>query len=505
MTLPVILAIFLLALLVIVHDRYGYFRDELYYIACTDHLSWGYVDLPPLSIGILWVVRHLLGDSLQAIRFLPSVAVAVVVLLTGLMARRLGGGRLAQGLAALSAVAAHGLIGHGTLFTMNPFDLLFWTLAGYVSIVILKENRPKLWILFGVLAGLGLLNKYSMGFLCVGLFGGLLLTPERKHFATRWFWLGILATVIIVLPHVLWQIAYGFPSLEFMRNASQYKNVSLGVVDFLFGQIKTMNFLNAPIWIGGIYFFFVNRDRHLRSLGYVYPIVFVVMILSNAKLYYLSVIYPLFLAGGAVQAEIFFHRVRWTWMQPVYTSLLVLLTLVVLPLPVPILPVDAFIRYEKFLGQTPHADEHSSLNELPQYYADQFGWEDMVAIFDTAYRRLTPQEQAECVLYVRNYGEAGAIDFFGKKYGLPGALCPHNSYWLWGPGERTGNIAVILGGAPDREANFRDLRGRYRYVEYVDSTHSRYAMPFEIGRQIFICKGMNTTFQKLWPGERFYY
>ena len=486
------------------HGSYNYFRDELYYIACSDHPAFGYVDQPPLSIAILWASRHLLGDSLYAIRFLPALMGASVVFLAALMSRKLGGGRFAQTLAALSVVAAPGLLGHGRTFSMNPFDVLFWAVAGYIILVILSDDRAKLWIVFGGVVGLGLLNKYSMGFMVIGLVAGLLLTSQRKQLATRWFWIGAVAAGALFLPHVIWEVSNGFPSLEFMRNASQIKNVNVGVIDFFTGQVRDMNFLNAPIWLSGIVFFSFYRDGRFRSLAWLYPAVFVIMIAGNAKVYYLSAIYPLFLASGSIVFERWFQNLRWRWPRPVYVGLLIALAMASLPFALPVLPVERFVDYEKLLRMTPRAEERTSVAELPQYYADQFGWEEFVTTIASIYKKLSPEEQAECFIFARNYGEAAAIDFYGKRYGLPNAQCAHNSYWGWGPGKRTGNIAIIVGGSRTLQDNLHDLNRRYTHVELAGTTYARYAMPFENGRLIFLCKGMNTTFQKLWPEERFY-
>jgi hypothetical protein len=502
--IPVALALLQCALQTAFHGNYGYFRDELYYIACSDHLAFGYVDQPPLSIAILWVNRLILGDSLYALRFLPSFAGACVVVLAALIARKLGGGKFAQGLAALSVVAAHGLIGKGTTFSMNPFDVLFWTLGGYVVVTILGSDKPRLWVLFGLIAGLGLLNKYSMGFMVIGLAGGLLLTRQRRQLATTWFWLGAALSAVLFLPHVVWEFAHGFPSLEFMHNASQDKNVNLSIFGFFLGQVRDLNLINAPLWLAGIYFFFRHSEGRFRPLGWMYIFVFVLMIAGNAKVYYLNAIYPILLGGGAVFFEQLVHQKSVRWLSPVYVSLLSVMALIILPFAVPLLPVERFIRYEHFLGLMPHAEERSSVGELPQHYADQFGWKEMVDSIAGAYGKLSQEEQSRCVLYVRNYGEAAAIDFFGKQYGLPGALCPHNSYWLWGPGERSGDIAIIFGSSPTLEGNLSDLRRYYKHVELAGTTNARYCMPYENGRMIFICKGMNTSFQNIWNDERFY-
>jgi 4-amino-4-deoxy-L-arabinose transferase-like glycosyltransferase len=504
LTIPFVLALLQLVLQMLFHENYGYFRDELYYIACSNHLAFGYVDQPPLSMAILWVNRLVLGDSLHALRFLPALVGAAVVILAALMARRMGGGKFAQGLAALSVVAAHGLIGHGKLFSMNPFDVLFWALSGYTVITLLGTGRQKLWALAGVFVGLGLLNKYSVGFMVIGLVAGLLVTRQRAQLASRWFWAGGAIAAALFLPHVIWQVTHGLPSLEFMRNASENKNVSLGAIEFLLGQVRDMNIINAPLWLGGIYFFATSQEGRYRPLAWMYIFVFAAMVAGNAKIYYLSVIYPMYLASGSVLFEQSVRPQSAKWLRPLYVSLLILVAVAILPFALPVLPVDQFIAYEYFLGLTPRADERSSLAELPQYYADQFGWKEMADTVARAYSTLTPEEQSQCFIFARNYGEAAAIDFFGKKYKLPNAACAHNSYWHWGPGDRTGNIAIIIGNSRTLEDNLADLRRRYKFVELAGVTHARYCMPFEDGRMLFICKGMNTTFQKLWPYERFY-
>ncbi|MCX6134002.1 MAG: glycosyltransferase family 39 protein [Ignavibacteriales bacterium] len=502
---PLSIALAQLVIQMLFHGNYGYFRDELYYIAGSKHLAFGYVDQPPLSLLILTAVRWVLGDSLHAIRFLPALAISATAILAALMALRLGGGRFASVLAALCVVAAPVLLGQGRYFSMNSFDVLFWGAACYVVIRILTDDTPKLWLLFGLVVGLGLQNKYSIGFLCIGLFAGLILTPDRKHLATKWFWLGVLTASLLFLPHVVWELKNGWPSLEFMRNASQLKNTPTTLLDFSALQLRELNYFCAPIWILGLtYFFFDSAGRRHRALAWTYVVVFIIMVAGNGKAYYLSPIYPMLFAGGSVFFERLTAKASGRWIKSVTVAGILLLMAISTPFAVPVLPVETLIAYQDFLGLKPRADERTSLGVLPQHYADEFGWEEMVAVIASAYHKLTPEEQAKCVIYVRNYGEAGAVDFFGPKYGLPNALCAHNSYWYWGPGEKTGDVAIIMGGRRNLQENLADLTRVYRNVELAGTTKLEYSMPYENGRQIFICKGMNTTFQKLWPEERFF-
>jgi hypothetical protein len=236
----------------------------------------------------------------------------------------------------------------------------------------------------------------------------------------------------------------------------------------------------------------------------MYLIVFVIMIAGNGKVYYLSPAYPVLLAGGAVFLSRVVRARPWTWVRVAYPALLAAWTVVALPFVLPVLPVERFIEYERLLGREPKAEERSGVGELPQFYADQFGWEQFAGRVAKIYAALSPEEQGKCVIYARNYGEAAAIDFFGKNYGLPPALCAHNSYWMWGPGERTGDVAIIVGHDGGLQDNLNDLTRRYSHVELAGATECKYCMPYENGRLLFLCRGMNTTFQILWPGERFY-
>jgi len=499
------LALFKLVLHLVSSGNYGYFRDELYYIACSDHLAFGYVDHPPLSIFILTLARGLLGDSLFAIRFFAAVAGAFVVFITGLMVREFGGGRFAQVLAGIAVIIAGVYLAMMSFFSMNPFDYLFWAMAAYLVILILKNNNPKLWLLFGMVVGLGFLNKYSIALFCVGLIIGLLLTSHRKHLVHKWFWLGGLIAAAIFIPHIIWQVKHGFPTLEFMRNASQYKNLPMAPLRYFLGQIYTMNYVNAPIWLLGLYYYFFNKkEKQYRILGWIFVIVSIIMIASKAKLYYLAPVYTMLFASGAVAIERFIRHYGWNWVKPVFLSLMIISGIMIAPFTMPILPVETLIEYAEVSGMTPSKEEVHELGILPQHLADMFGWENMVATVATVFKSLTPEEQSECVIYARNYGQAGAIDFFGKKYGLPKAISGHNSYYLWGPGDRIGEVTIYLGYDSNVHCNLEDLQQHFEEVEHVATVTCKYCMPYENNLPIFICHGLNFSFQKDWPNFKFY-
>jgi hypothetical protein len=489
---------YLALLTVLIHflsnGGYGYFRDELYYLACGEHLAWGYVDQPPFVALMAFVARHLLGDSLFALRFFPAICGGLAVFLTGLMARELGGGRYAQALAAVAVMVAPVYLVLDNFLSMNCFDLVFWALAGYILMRILKEGNPKLWVLFGLVAGVGLENKYSMGFLGLGILVGLVLTPARRLFLSKWPWLGAAISFVIFLPHILWEIRYGFPTLEFIHNAAVMKNLPQTPLQFTAASALGIHPFNMPIWLAGLAFFFLAKaGKPYRLFGWVFVSILALFLLTKAKPYYLSPAYLFLLAGGAVAVEAFVQQRNWNWLRPASFVLLLAGGAVMAPYALPILPVKTYLKYENFIGFKPATEENKKLGKLPQQFADMFGWENLVATVAKVYNSLSPEEKEKCVIGASNYGEAGAIDFFGKRYGLPHAISRHNNYWIWGPGVKPGEIAIIVGGSAD------GYRSIYGDVQQAATVVCEYAMPTETNLPVYLCRRPKVTLQQVWP------
>ena len=487
-------------------QEYGYFRDELYYIACSNHLAWGYVDQPPLSIGILAIVRLVLGDSLFAIRIVPVLAGSVTVVLTGLIAKEMGGRRSAQVLAALAALTAPVILGNAArFFSMNAFDILSWAAAMYIAVLLAAGHSGKLWLAFGAVAGLGMQNKYSIAFLMLGLGVGMILTPLRKQLVSRWFWSGAALGALIILPNLLWEVRNGFPTAEFIHNAAYLKNSPTTPLQFLVGQFNDVGFGNAIVWIAGLVFLLVTpRGKPFRVFGFAYIAIFVLMASQNSKPYYLSPVYPVLFAAGGCMIEALASKARLSWIRPAAFGLVVILAIPALPFTLPVLPVDSFISYQNALGVEVPRDERGPVALTPQYYADMFGWQEMVDTVARIYRSLTPDDQAQCLIYVRNYGEAGAIDFFGQRLGLPQAACAHNSCWFWKPGQWNGQVGIFFGRSNDTADCFNDLRRFFDSVELAGTTRCVYAMPYENGRPIFLCRRAHFTLDWLWERDRYF-
>jgi len=488
------------ALRLVVHIRtirgYGYFRDEFYYVACGRHLDWGYVDHPPFVALVAWIVSDTLGDSLVALRLLPALAGAPVVLLAGLMARRLGGGRFAQALAGLAVTVAPVSLSLHHIFSMNAFEQVFWALGAYLVLRILQDDDPRLWLAFGLLAGLGLQNKHSMLFFGFGIAAGLLLTPARKHLRSPWLWAGGALALLLFLPNLVWQVQHGWPTLDFMRNAQERKITPLPALTFLQAQLLQMQPLSAPLWLAGLGFLVLSaRGRRYAALGWAFLAILAVFLAQRAKPYYLAPAYPMLFAAGAVAAEGLAARRGWAWLRPAALVLLALGGAATVPLAIPALPVDAYVVYARALGVKPGTDERHALRRLPQFFADMFGWPEMVAEVARAWQELTPEERARTVIFASNYGEAGAIDLLGRRYGLPPTRSGHNSYWLWGPGSDPGPDWIVLTVGESRE----DVEKTFGDVREVGRTRCAECMPYEDARPIYLGRQPRLGLREVWP------
>ncbi len=476
---------------------YGLFIDELYFLACGEHLSWGYVDMPPLTALQAWTVRIFLGDSLLAIRLIPALAGVGLVLLTGALVRHLGGERFAQALAAVAVLVAPFYLSFDSYLSMNSVEPLLWMGCVLMLIRMIKTGDTRLWIWFGVIAGIGLENKDTMLLFGFALIAGLLMTPERRLMSSRWFFIGGMVTFLIFLPNLLWMIQHHFPHLEMLANIKRNgRNVALSPIGFFGEQVLGMQPVAFPIWICGLRaFLFSEQGRPFKALGFAYVVALVALLLAQGRFYYLAAAYPMLIAGGAVAIERWLAVPRWRWVRATYLGLLAvtggLTALIVLP----ILPPETYIRYTHFLHVSQPQIEHRQSSELPQTLADRFGWPEMAAAVAKAYNSIPADERARTAIFGQNYGEAGAIDFYGPKLGLPKAISGHVNYWYWGPRGYTGESMIVLG-----DISRERLEQHFARVEAVGAVGNPYAMASE-HFTIYLCrepKG-SETLEQLWP------
>lgn len=457
-----------------------YFRDELYYIACSRHLDWGFVDHPPLVAIYAWI-GEALGDSLRAFRLPVTIAGALRVLLTGILAARLGGGRAAQALACTAVFFAPIYLGVDSILTMNTFEHVIWLACILIVVEIANGASEKWWLAFGVFAGLGLQNKHSMVFFGAALVAAMLLTPMRRSLAKPWIWLGGAIALLIFLPNILWEIQHDWATLELLRNVKNTgKNVVLAPLPFMIQQAMMLNPFSAPLWIAGLVWLF----RKQRVLAFTYVILLVLMIALEAKDYYVAPIYTMLFAAGAVAIA------RRRALTIAAFALVIIGGAIALPLATPILPPAQYLAYQRALGVKPQAAEVSHTSEMPQIFADQFGWEEMVQKVARYYHSLPEEERRKTAIYTGNYGEAAAIDFYGPRYGLPRAISGHQSYFLWGHGNYTGESVILIEDDADVEL--------WREIREVDRRHHPFAMPEENG-PIFHGRGLKVPLAQIWP------
>jgi Dolichyl-phosphate-mannose-protein mannosyltransferase len=475
-------------------NHYGFFRDELYYMACGQHLAWGYVDQPPLVAFVAWLARHALGTSLFATRLLPVLAGAVVVYATGRVAAELGGGLFAQFLAAIAILLAPAYLAFDTFLSMNAFEPLFWLLCAWIAIRILKGASPRLWLLFGAVAGLGLENKHSMLVFGFALVAGLVISGQARLFRSPWIWFGAVLALAIFLPNLLWESRNGWPQIEVVRNAQQFKNEAISPVQFLFEQVLFLQPLTLPVWLAGLWWYFrAAEGKCFRFLGWAYVFVLAIFIVLGGKSYYALPVYPVLMAAGGVALEGFFTAPARRWAAVAYSALLIVAGLVTLPFGAPIMPMDTFLRYTTLL---PYANsvktERDSTTELPQLYADMFGWENMATQIAGVYHELPQSEQAGCAILAGNYGEAGAIDHYGPALGLPAAISGHNSYYYWGPRAYTGACVILFG---ERADELKDLFSDVQFVGTITDPHAAVA---ERDVHVYVCRKPRAPLADLW-------
>lgn len=480
-----------LILHLVFNNGYGYFRDEFYYIECAKRLAWGYVDHPPLSMLISRISLELLGDSLRAIRFLPAVAGSALVFVSALIVMMLGGGRYAVLITGLGLIAAPVVLIIGNFLSMNIYDLLLIAVWFYYVIRLLKNENLRDWYCIGAVTGLALLNKYTLIFYLVFLLLILLAGKQRTLLRSKEFGFAVLIAALMLLPHLIWQIQNGFPTLEFMRNAALYKNADLSVSDFVSEVILEINPLNALLLLTSLILVITDTElRRYQPLLFGFIAVSVFFMIAGGRPYYLTGYLGGLLPLGAVLTE---RALKGVWKKTVlyiHPALLLIGGAVMLPIALPVLPPEGLVAYTKQLGIELTAQENAELGPLPQYHADMFGWEELTREVAKAYNSLTVEEKKRTVVFGQNYGEAGAVSVLGKKYGLPPAISSHNNYYLWGPGSQNLDIVIIIGG--DENEKYFDS------VVVSGVSDHPFAMPEERNRTIYIGRGFRYDITKVW-------
>ncbi|MET3806163.1 4-amino-4-deoxy-L-arabinose transferase-like glycosyltransferase [Nakamurella sp. UYEF19] len=476
------------ALLAAFSSRYGYHRDELYFLASGQHPAWGYPDQPPLTPLLARAISWIAPDSLTVLRLPSAIIAGIVVVLTGLIARTIGAGRAGQLLAACCMGAAGGTLAITHTLGTSALDLLCWTVLGYLVVRILAGADSRWWLVVGVVLGVALENKWLVGFFAVAVLAGLAIAGPRESLRSRWLWVGALIAVLLWLPNLLWQAQHGWPQLALSRSIADGGSTS-SEPWYLFVPLELvfMSPLLVPVWAAGLGRLFgaglgLPRRREFSAFGWAYVLLAVVFVVTGGKPYYLVGFYPVLFAAGAEPTVAWLQRGRTAARRVAITAAVVLSLLVDAVISLPLLPVDT-------LSDSPVMALNADAGET-------VGWPQFVDTVAAAYRAAP----AGSVLLMGNYGEAGAVDHFGPADHLPHAYSGHNAYGLWGPpGDRdaTGGAAgsaVAVGIDPDR------LRQWFATVQPVATIDNGVGLDNEEQDEVvWLCTGQLLPWSRLWP------
>jgi 4-amino-4-deoxy-L-arabinose transferase-like glycosyltransferase len=486
------LGLLTIAVHLLVNGRYGFFRDELYFIVCGQHPALGYVDQPPLTPLLAAGSRALFGDFLLGFRAVPMLAMAATVALTAEFARINGGGRFAQWLSGLCLLFGVEFLVFGLLVSTDMLQPLACLACGWCLVRLEQTGEERWWLALGAVVGVALLSKYLIAFFVVALAAGLLFTPIRRSLARPWLYIGAALAAVMVAPNVWWQAAHGWPFLELGKAGASGKNLELSPLDFFTQQLLFVGPLAAPVWLAGLWAGFARPTYKVwRAFAIAYLLLFALFVAIHGKAYYISAIYPVLFAVGAIRLESWIPRAS---LRGLALGALGVTGLVMMPFGVPVLSEEHYIAYASALGLAPSATatEHNRLGRLPQHFADMHGWREMAAKVAAVYHALPPADRAKAVFFGQDYGQAAAIDVFGRGLGLPPAIGGHNNYYVWGPLGHDGSVLITVGGDPKEHARL------FGSVTVAGMTDDPYAMPYE-DRPIYVLRNMKVELGVYWP------
>jgi hypothetical protein len=482
--------------------RYGYFRDELYFIACAKHLSWGYVDQPPLVAVAAWLSSPA-GYALPALRALPILSAAATAASAAVIAGELGGGRYARILAALATILTPAYLLLGNTLTTTSFEPLSWTLSIYCTIRIVRGGSARWWVFAALSIAFGVYGKYSIGLPVVAMVVAVMFFPERRTLRSVWALVAAGICAAAIAPNVLWQAGHGWPFVEVIREDAMHRpalanglllesaNAMRNAVSFALEQIVYTNPPAALVWgIGIAAPFFMRRLRDIRFISVAYCLSFIVAVALSAKGYYICGFYVTLLAVGAVAVERASVSLR--WVAPVAIALV---GVVAMPLSLPVLPVHSLVRYTQLFGLTAISEPHL----IQPVFAEEFGWGRLASDVATVYRSLPTSERVGAAIYADTYADAGALDFYGPEFGLPPAISSQNSYYLWGTHGYGGRVLVAVGAS-----RIDLLRRYYRDVRLARTSDEPYRWIVEGPSPIYICRDPVAPLSVIWPKLRWY-
>ncbi len=487
----IVIAAFRLALHTFTNQNYGFHRDELAFVDDAKHLAWGYVAYPPVTPFIARIELILFGPSLPGIRFFAALAQSIAMILSGLMAKQLGGSRRAIVLAAVAMAIAPLSLAAGALFQYVSFDFLWWVLIAYLMIRLIKSDDPRWWLAIGATIGLGMLTKYTIAFYVAGIVVGVLLTSTRRHLVSPWLWAGVAISLLVFLPNLIWQLHHNFISIEFLQSIHKRDVANGRANDFLLDQIKIcINIFTLPLVVAGLYFYLVSDGRRYRILAWMFILPLILFFVARGRGYYMAAAYPMLISSGAVLWDSWFRSLTLRWYRAASAltwSALAIGGALAFVVAVPVAPVNS--RLWKIV---------SGLNND---FKEEIGWPELVQTTATVYRSLPQEDQQGAGILTGNYGEAGAINLYGSEYGLPGAISGVNSYWLRGYGNPPPQTVIVLG------LSNQTVHRLFESCELAGHISNKYGVMNEETMDhpdIFVCRRLRQSWDEFWKTARHY-
>ena len=483
-----VIALATLVIHLVTGRQYGFHRDELATLEDARHLDWGYVAYPPLTPFFGRLSLFLFGTSLAGFRFFAALVEAAAVVLTGLMAKELGGKRGAQLVAAFAAVPF--CLAGGSLMQYVSFDYFFWVLTAYFLVRLLQSEDPRWWLAIGASIGLGMQTKYTMGFFALGIVAGVLFTDARRYLKSKWLWLGLGLSLLVFLPNFLWQAQHHFVSLDFLKHIHA-RDIRIGRTrNFLPGQLN-LTLLACPLALAGLYFYLLAPiARRFRTLGWMYLVPLLLFFLAQGRAYYLAAAYPMLYAAGSVWGEQWLATLRRSRAHIVrilaWTALLADIALVSVIF-LPIAPVNS--AQWRFASKI-----NGDLRE-------ELGWPELVEAVAQIRDKLPLEDRAHLGVLAGNYGEAGAINLYGEKYGLPPAISGINSFWQRGYGNPPPQTLIVVG------LSRKFLEENFASCELAGHTGNPYGVRNEETLDhpdIYICRGLRKTWPEFWKDLQYF-
>jgi hypothetical protein len=491
--LILVLALISISIHLFVINNLEYHRDELLYFSLGLHPAAGYATVPPLIGWIAWLMETLFGYSVFAVRLFPALLSGAMIFLAASMVKELGGSQYAAFLAALGLLISNFFLRTFSLYMPVFIDIFLWTLCIYLIIKYINSKKGKFLLIFGIIAGIALLNKYLVGLLFAGIIIIIPFTEHREVFSKKMFWAGIVAGFIIFLPNLIWQVSKGFPVFHHITELYDTQLVHMDYSLFLKEQLL-MPITGTVFTIPGLIFLLLNKKiKKFRFLGFLTIFIIASLMILKGKSYYTLGIFPLLIISGAVA---YGHWIKKIWLRVVFPMVLVLLTIPVIPFGIPVYNQAGLIKYFKVLEDKYGIDvgrrfEDGSIHSLPQDYADMLGWEELTCITNKAYRMIG--DNKACFIYCENYGQAGAITIIGKRYGLPEAISFNESFRYWIPEKFDPEITSFIYINRKLGEDIQRLFGRISLVGKISNPDAR-----EYGTSVYLCENPLISFNQFW-------